>query len=127
MPINSVWHWYSCNNHQYICIHHTNRQTENRFSSCSILNLKTLFKFVSQCNLVPFFESRLCNVGNELDNCDFAELYSQVTDLFGNVIVKRINMRVFDLLARFHYILNLPRTNRHLSVHVGYNTNLSSI
>ena len=37
------------------------------------------------------------------------QLYSQVTDLFGNVIVKRINMRVFDLLARFHYILNLPR------------------
>ena len=37
------------------------------------------------------------------------QLYSQVTDLFGNVIVKRINIRVFDLLARFHYILNLPR------------------
>ena len=38
------------------------------------------------------------------------QLYSQETDLFGNVIVKRINIRVFDLLARFHYILNLPRT-----------------
>ena len=37
------------------------------------------------------------------------QLYGQVTDIFGNVIVKRINMRVFDLLARFHYILNLPR------------------
>ena len=37
-------------------------------------------------------------------------LYSQVADLFGNVIVKRINIRLFDLLARFHYILNLPRT-----------------
>ena len=37
------------------------------------------------------------------------QLYSQVTDCFGNVIVKRINMRLFDLLARFHYILNLPR------------------
>ena len=36
-------------------------------------------------------------------------LYSQVADLFGNVIVKRINIRLFDLLARFHYILNLPR------------------
>ena len=59
-------------NHQYPCIHHTKRQTENTLSSCSILNLKTLFKFVSQCNLVPFLESRLCNVGNELDNCDFA-------------------------------------------------------
>ena len=38
------------------------------------------------------------------------QLYSKVTDLLGNVIVKRINMRLFDLLARFHYILNLPRT-----------------
>ena len=37
------------------------------------------------------------------------QLYSQVTDLFGNVIVKRINIRLFDLLALFHYILNLPR------------------
>ena len=25
------------------------------------------------------------------------QLYSQVTDIFGSVIVKRINMRVFDL------------------------------
>ena len=38
------------------------------------------------------------------------QLYSQVTDLFGNVIVKRINIRLFDLLALFYYILNLPRT-----------------
>ena len=37
------------------------------------------------------------------------QYYSQVTDLFWNVIVKRINIRLFDLLALFHYILNLPR------------------
>ena len=37
------------------------------------------------------------------------QLYSQVADLYGNVIVKRINIRFFDLLAQFHYILNLPR------------------
>ena len=37
-------------------------------------------------------------------------LYSQVTDLFRNVIVKRINRRLFDLLALFYYILNPPRT-----------------
>ena len=59
-------------NNQYICIHHTKRRTENKLSSYSILNLKTLLKFVSQCNLVPFLEGGLCNVGNELDNCDFA-------------------------------------------------------
>ena len=52
--------------------HLAKRQTENALSSYSILNLKTLFKFVSQCNLVPFLESGLCSVGNELDNCDFA-------------------------------------------------------
>ena len=48
------------------------RQTENKLSSYSILNLKPLLKFVSQCNLVPFLESGLCNVVDELDNCDFA-------------------------------------------------------
>ena len=37
------------------------------------------------------------------------QLCSQVTDLFGTVIVKRINIRLFDLLTLFHYILNLPR------------------
>ena len=36
------------------------------------------------------------------------QLYSQVTDFLGNVIGKRKNMRLFDLLAQFHYILNLP-------------------
>ena len=61
-------------NHQYtcMCIHHTKRQTENTLSSYSILNLKTLFNFESQCNLVPLLESGVCNVGNELVNCDFA-------------------------------------------------------
>ena len=39
------------------------------------------------------------------------QLYSQVADLFGNVIVKCINIRLFDLFARFHYILNLPCTS----------------
>ena len=37
------------------------------------------------------------------------QLYSQLADHLGNVIVKRINIRLFDILARFHYILNLPR------------------
>ena len=37
------------------------------------------------------------------------QLYSQVPVLFGNVIVKRMKMRNFDLLSQFHYILNLPR------------------
>ena len=48
------------------------KKTETTLSSCIILTLKTLFKFVSQGNLVPFLESGLCNVVNELDNCDVA-------------------------------------------------------
>ena len=40
------------------------------------------------------------------------QLYSQETDLFGNVFVKRINIRLSDLLARFYYILNPPRIIR---------------
>ena len=45
------------------------------------------------------------------------QLYSQVADLSGNVIVKRINKRLFDLLARSHYILNLPRTSSAKCIH----------
>ena len=37
------------------------------------------------------------------------QLYSQVTDLFGFMFVKRITIRLFDLLALFLYILKLPR------------------
>ena len=51
------------------------------------------------------------------------QLYSQIADLFGNVIVKRINIRLFDLLARFHYILNLPRMSifvKKKTIHSGY-------
>ena len=40
------------------------------------------------------------------------QLYSQVADIFESVIVNRINIKVFDLLARFYYILNLTR-NKH--------------
>ena len=39
---------------------------------------------------------------------------SQVTDRFGNVFVKLINIILFDLLARFHYILNPPRIISHM-------------
>ena len=95
-------------NHQFICIHHTKRQTEGMLSSCSILNLKTLFKFVSQGSLVPYLESGLCSVRNELDNCDFAVVWPS-NIFFRDVIVKRINMRLSDLLAGCQYILNSPR------------------
>ena len=55
-------------------IYHTKKQTENIPCSCSYLLLKTLFKFISQCTLVPYLESGLCKFDNELDNCNFAFL-----------------------------------------------------
>ena len=45
------------------------------------------------------------------------QLYSQVADDLGNVIVMRIDIRLFDLLARFHYILNLPRSLIYSQLH----------
>ena len=42
------------------------------------------------------------------------QLYNQVTDIFGNVFVKHITIRLFDLLTRFHYILNPTRISDHL-------------
>ena len=33
-------------------------------------------------------------------------IHSQDIDLFGNIIVKLINIKLFDLLACCHYILN---------------------
>ena len=44
-------------------------------------------------------------------------LYSQVTALSGNVIVKHINIILFDLLGRCHYILNPPRTCKTFDKH----------
>ena len=53
------------------------------------------------------------------------QLYSQVADFFGNVIVKRINIILFDLLARFHYILNLPRIFIFLTILIYRNSQVS--
>ena len=55
------------------------------------------------------------------------QLYSQVADLFGNVIVKRIYIRLFDLFARFHYILNLPRNFLFCSVNVSGSGSITSV
>ena len=47
------------------------KQTENITRSCSYLLLKTLFYFISQCTSVPYLETSLCKLDNELDNCNF--------------------------------------------------------
>ena len=38
-----------------------------------------------------------------------SQLYSQIINLFGNEILKIINIKLFDLLTCCHYILNPPR------------------
>ena len=56
--------------YQYIDIRQMKTQTEITLSSCSILFLKTLFKLLPQCSLVPYLQRDLCKDENELDNCD---------------------------------------------------------
>ena len=55
----------------YIDSNHTKKQTVNIPSSCSCLILITLFHSISQCTLVPYLESSMCNLIKELDNCNF--------------------------------------------------------
>ena len=63
--------FYAGLNLQYMDIYHMKKQTENIPRSCSYLILKTLFYFISKCTSVPYFESGLCKLDNELDNCNF--------------------------------------------------------
>ena len=89
-------------------IYHTKKQTENIPRSCCYLLLKTLFYFISQCTSAPYLESGLCKLDNELDNC-ILHLFSQEIDLLMKVIMKCVNMKLWDILGSFHYILKAPR------------------
>ena len=89
-------------------IDHTKKQTENIPRSCSYLLFKTLFYFMSQCTLVPYLESGLCKLDKELDNCNL-HLFTQETDILIKVIIKCVNIKLWDILGCFHYILNAPR------------------
>ena len=63
--------------------------------------------FGSQFRLVNYFDSEIVRSLSAYFGKTRSEIgYSQVADLFGKVIVKRKNIKLFDLLARFHYILN---------------------
>ena len=61
---------------------------------------------MSQCSLVPYVYVYACV---KLD-ISWITAIIQVTDRFGNVIVKFINIKRFDLLECCHYILNPPRS-----------------
>ena len=92
--------------------YHTKKQTENIPHLCSYLLLKT-FYFISQCASASYLESGLCTLDKELDNCNFT-LFSQETDLLRKVIIKCANIKLWDILGCFHYILNAPRTSEYL-------------
>ena len=89
-------------------IYHTKKQTENISRSFSYLLLKILVYFISQCISMPYLESGLCNLGKELDKCNFT-LFSQETDFLIKVIKECVNIKLWDILGCFHYILNPPR------------------
>ena len=42
-------------------------------------------------------------------------LFSQETDLLMKVIMKCVNIKLWDILGCFHYILNVPRICRFLT------------
>ena len=88
---------------------HTKKQTENIPRSCSYLLLKILFYFISQCTSVPYLESDLCKLDKELDNCNL-HLFRQETDILMKVIIKCVNIKLWNILGCYHYILNAPRS-----------------
>ena len=90
-------------------IYHMKKQTENIPRSCSYLLLKTLLYFISQCTSVPYLESGLCKLDKELDNCNFYIHLARKHTFLIKVIMKYVNIKLWDILDGFHYILNAPR------------------
>ena len=107
-------------------IYHTKKQTENIPHSCSYLLLKTLFYFISQCTSVPYLDIGLCKLDKEPVNCNL-HLFSQEADLLINVIMKCVNIKLWDILGCFHYILNPPRILERISTKTGSPDSQSSI
>ena len=95
--------------------YHTKKQTENIPRSCSYLLLKTLFYFISQCTSAPYLESGLCKLAWSW-TITILHLFSQETDLLMKVIIKCVNIKLWDILGSFHYILNAPRKTLKLAI-----------
>ena len=89
-------------------IYHTKKQTENIPRSCSYLLLKTLFYFISQCTSAPYLESG-CVILIRSWTTAILLSFSQETDLLMKAIMKCVNIKLWDILGCFHYILNAPR------------------
>ena len=46
-------------------------------------------------------------------------LFSQETDILRNVIMKCVNIKLWDILGCFHYILNPPRSYQSNRIYMG--------
>ena len=89
-------------------IYHTKKQTENIPRSCSYLLLKTLFYFIAQCISAPYIESDCVNKIRRWTSA-ILHLYSQETYILMKIIMKCVNVKLWDIAGCFHYILNAPR------------------
>ena len=89
-------------------IYHTKKQTENTPRSCSYLFLKTFF-FISYHTEFQYHILKAACV-NKIRNWTTAilQLFSQETDFLMKVIVKCVNIKLWDILGCLHYILNAP-------------------
>ena len=90
--------------------YHTKKQIENIPLSYSYLFLKTLFYFISQCTSAPYLESGLCK--SESWPTALLHLFSQERDFLMKVIMKCVNIKLWDTLGCFHNILNAPRNRQ---------------
>ena len=89
-------------------IYYTKKQTENISGSCSYLLLKTLFYFISQCTSIPILKVACVNKIKSWTTASL-HLFSQETYLLMKVIMNCVNIKLWDSLGCFHYILNAPR------------------
>ena len=89
-------------------IYHAKKQTENIPRSCSYLLLKTLFISYRSVLQYPILEVACVNWVRSSTTA-ILHLFSQETDLLIKVIMKCVNIKLWDILGCFYYILNPPR------------------
>ena len=84
-------------------------QTENNPRSCRYLLLKTLGFFSYRSVLQhPILKVACVNLIRSWTTV-ILHSFSPETDLLMKVIMKCVNIKLWDILGCFHYILNAPR------------------
>ena len=89
-------------------IYRTKKQTENIPRSCSYLLLKHYF--ILYWNELQYPIRKVACV-NKIRSWTTAilQLFTHESDLLIKVIMKCVNIKLWDILGCFHYILNTPR------------------